>query len=62
MTFIILLGFAVVLGILFLGIFNMVRKNNDEAGARRFQNLMRWRVVAQATVLLLLVLAAVISV
>ena len=60
MIYVILLGLAGVLGILFFGLINMVRR--DEAGARaqRSQQFMRWRVLAQAGVILLLALLALV--
>jgi hypothetical protein len=61
MLFVILLALVLVLGILFFGLFNMVRKTDGVASSKRSQKLMRYRVLAQAGVVLLLLIAAAMS-
>jgi hypothetical protein len=52
---IVLVGFALAgtLGVLFAGIFGLARGGGDP---RRSNKLMRWRIILQATALLLLLL------
>ena len=60
MIYAILLGLALVLGILFFGLVNLVRQGDEGQRLQRSQQLMRWRVLAQAGVILLLALLAFI--